>query len=98
MLNHLFEVFGGNNTGLPPFHFAVFKYHERGHTLNTISTCCGRVAVHIDLEHGGLLAYTALEVLQDGAHHAAGAAPFGGEVDQHRLVAGDDVLEARGFL
>ena len=51
------------------------------------------VLIHIHLDDADAVTKLLLQVLQYGVHGLAGAAPSGKEIDEHKAVGGNDIVE-----
>jgi hypothetical protein len=88
-IQHIFQLVGTGDAALAPFDLAVAEYDESGYALDTIGRRHCGIAVDIHLQDRDGFAHFVFNFFEDGGHHLARAAPFGGKVYQYRLVALD---------
>lgn len=79
--------------GGAPLGHAVLEDDQRGHAAYLVLGREVGIAVDINLDDVGGIAYLVLELLEDRALHLAGAAPCGEEIDESRFVGCDYVFE-----
>src|SRR5476651_1833702 len=71
---------------------AVLEQQQGGDRADAVARRRHRVLVDIDLHHLELAAHVLGDLLERGADHAAGAAPFGPEVDEDGRIGFQDFL------
>ena len=72
---------------------AVLENQQRRNATNAKFHRRLGVGVNVNFAHYYFAFVLAGKLFHHGAYHAAGAAPFGPEIDQYRLVAADDLIK-----
>lgn len=81
---------------MAPEELAAAEEGEGWDGLDIVLGCGLLVLIHIDLDDAEAVTKLCLELFQDWVHGFTGTVPGGKEIDQHRAVCGDNIVE--GFL
>lgn len=65
----------------------IFQEDDGGDVANAVFHANLAVVVHIDLSDDGFAVILFRQFFDNGTDHAAGTAPFGPEINDHRLIA-----------
>jgi hypothetical protein len=88
-----YQVLLGDHTDLLLHHFAVFENQKGGYATDSVAGGNVGVAVHVQLAYHRFAFHIAGDFFDHRADHTAGSAPFGPEINEHRLRGVQD-----GFL